>query len=222
MKNLHLQTRSTLIACLSVLSLALLGSGCATPRHRLADEGPSAKVVWVKGGARWVSGDNAGQLVRVGDVLGPGTLIQTANKAEVELFLRHGPATKGREKDTVRLRENSLLGIDALSATDTNDAVMRDTQLDLKAGRMYCVVQHTPAPSRYEVRLPQGIAGTRGSIYEMSAEGVIEVFSGLVVLAYVRPDGTITTQLIEAPQNFDARTGTLNSSSVPKRMAVSK
>ena len=105
--------------------------------------------------------------------------------------------------------ENTLLGIDKLTATQTGADVVTETQLDLKAGHIFGSVKKMSAASKYEVKIPNGVAGIRGTVYDISAEGVIKVLSGSVVLAYVGPDGTVVTQVIMGLQQFDARTGTL-------------
>jgi hypothetical protein len=53
------------------------------------------------------------------------------------------------------------------------------------------------------------VAGVRGTVYDISAEGLVKVLSGSVVLAYVAPDGTVTTQVIMGLQEFDAPKNTL-------------
>jgi hypothetical protein len=62
------------------------------------------------------------------------------------------------------------------------------------------------AASKYEVKIPNGVAGIRGTVFEITAEGVIKVASGVVVLAFVGADGNVSTQEINAGQEFDART----------------
>jgi hypothetical protein len=70
-------------------------------------------------------------------------------------------------------------------------------------------VKKMSAASKYEVKIPNGVAGIRGTVYDISAEGVVKVLSGSVVLAYVGPDGTVVTQLIMGLQEFDAPSNTL-------------
>jgi hypothetical protein len=60
------------------------------------------------------------------------------------------------------------------------------------------------------VTIPIGVVGIRGTVYDISADGVIKVRSGSAVLAYVGPGGTQKTQIIMALQQFDARTETLS------------
>jgi hypothetical protein len=72
------------------------------------------------------------------------------------------------------------------------------------------MTKKTSAASKYEVKIPNGVAGIRGCVWDISAEGLVKVFSGSVVLAYVGPDGTVVTQAIMGLQQFDARTGVLS------------
>jgi hypothetical protein len=55
--------------------------------------------------------------------------------------------------------------------------------------------------------LPNGVAGIRGTIYNLEASGVVQVLVGSVVLAYVGADGNVVTQVVMGGQQFDAKTG---------------
>jgi hypothetical protein len=191
----------------------------------------TATVVQIKGDARYKIGSNEWQPLKLGDVVKPGTLIQTAARAYVDLALGAGPskglvpgtrmlpsyqpATSGTayhpsaEQNVVRMWENTLLSIDKLTSTQTGADVVTETQLDLKAGHIFGVVKKMSAASKYEVKIPNGVAGIRGTTYDIAAEGVIKVLSGSVVLAYAGPNGAVLTQVIMGKQMFDARTGTL-------------
>jgi hypothetical protein len=182
-----------------------------------------AKVIRLKGAARYTTGNNNWQRLKVGDVVKPGTIIQTAAKSHVDLALGGGaapsspPATvemlsyrPSAEQNVVRIWENSLLGIDKLTSTRTGADVVTETQLDLKAGHIFGVVKKLSAASKYEVKIPNGVAGIRGTVYDISAEGVVKVYAGSVVLAYVGPSGSVVTQVVMPLQMFDARTGALS------------
>ena len=182
-----------------------------------------AKVVRLKGAARYATGSNAGQLLKVGDTIQPGSVIQTAEKSRVDLVLGEGAAPARPlggppamasyqptvEQNVVRMWENTLLGIDKLSVTQTGADEVTDTQLDLKAGHIFGMVKKMSAASKYEVKIPNGVAGIRGTIYDISAEGIVKVLSGSVVLAYVGADGAVATQVIMGLQEFDAPNNTL-------------
>src|ERR1035441_5183761 len=182
----------------------------------------AAKVVRVRGAARYSTGNNVWQPLKVGDVVKPGMVIQTAAKSSVDLALGDGSTPVVRpvpvempsymptaEQDMVRIWENTVLGVDKMTSTETGADVVTETQLDLKAGHIFGMVKKMSAASKYEVKIPNGVAGIRGTIYDISAEGLIKVLTGSVVLAYVGPDGTVVTQVIMGLQQFDARTGVL-------------
>jgi hypothetical protein len=115
------------------------------------------------------------------------------------------------QQDAVRISENTVLGIDKLTVAQTGADTVTETQLDLKAGSIFGTVKKLTGASKYEVKIPNGVAGIRGTIYQLTAEGIFRVLTGSAVLAYVGTDGTVVTQVVAAGQQFDARTGQLTS-----------
>jgi hypothetical protein len=181
-----------------------------------------AKVVRLKGDARYKIGNNDWQPLKLGDLVQPGTVIQTGARARVDILLGDASAPVIRpvtsemityqpmaEQNIVRLWENTLMGVDKLTGTKSGADVVTETQLDLKAGHISGSVKKMSAASKFEVKIPNGVAGIRGTIFDISAEGLIKVLSGSVVLVYVGPGGAQATQVIMGSQMFDARTGTL-------------
>ncbi len=190
----------------------------------------TAKVVRIKGSARYSTGNNVWLPLKVGASLKPGTIIQTAKTdAYVDLVLggsdipmpspvsaASASAKSGAsglsyqpssEQNVVRILEDSALAIDKLMLTQTGADVVSETQLDLQRGKILGNVKKMSAASKYEVKIPNGVAGIRGTVYYISADGVVKVFVGSVVLAYVGPDGTVVTQVVMGGQQFDAKTG---------------
>jgi len=188
----------------------------------------TAKVIRVGGAARYTTGNNIWQPLRAGTVIKPGTVIQTAAEkgSFVDLALGETSGSGGgmpgaapvtpsdtrsytpnAEQNVVRLYENTVLSIDKLTTMETGADTVSETQLDLQRGRLFGNVKKMSAASRYEVKLPNGVAGIRGTIYTLSADGVVQVLVGSVVLAYVGPDGNTVTQVVMGGQQFDARTG---------------
>jgi hypothetical protein len=214
------ETRS-LLNSLVVCGVAL--AMVSTLVAQTADE-TVAKVIRIKGNVRYKAANNDWLPLKGGDIVKPGTIIQTAAKSQVDFSLGSGSAPIARppssneglafqpniEQNIVRMWENTLMSIDKLTSTQTGADEVTDTQLDLKAGHIFGMVKKMSAGSKYEVKIPNGVAGIRGTVYDISAEGVIKVLSGSCVLAYVGPNGTIVTQLIGGQQEFDARTGTLS------------
>src|SRR5437667_6037880 len=126
-KSLMKNTQSMLkglIVC--GIALAMAGSLSA----QVAAPG-TAKVVRIKGNARYTTGNNVYLPLKVGAVLKPGTIVQTAANSFVDIVLGEGdfampvmgttaptpqvyqPAI---EQDIVRLYENTALGIDKLTS----------------------------------------------------------------------------------------------------------
>ncbi len=115
-----------------------------------------AEVRAIKGHALYaVSGGPAAEL-KAGTVLGGGTIIKTAAESTVDLFL-------GNSAGVVRITENSTLGLDKLLITNTGADTVIENQLNLPEGTMLFNVNKLSAASKYEVKLPNGVAGIRGT-----------------------------------------------------------
>lgn len=194
----------------------------------------SATVVRIKGSARYSEGGSWKNL-KVGDVLRPGTLVQTGldRGSYVDLVLSESGSsaaaapttlTGGRsgatsnkqplqsyvlqaEQNVVRLNENTALGIDKLTAMNTGADTVTETQLDLKQGRITGNVKKLSPASKYEIKLPNGVAGIRGTLFDITADGVVKVAVGSVVVAYYNANKELVTKIVNANEQFDARTG---------------
>lgn len=222
MKQNHNLLKS-LVGC--ALALALVSTATAQG----AMDG-AAKVVRVKGPARYTTGNNVWQPVRVGDVLRPGTVVQTSTEegSYVDLVLGDGNAAvpqpvtyrpgipdsmassaisfrPSSEQNVVRIWANSAMGIDKLSAMQTGAETVTETQLDLKQGRITGNVKKMSAASKYEVKLPNGVAGVRGTLFDIQAIGIVKVYVGSMVVAWVDPKTqNVTTQTVMGGQAYDA------------------
>ena len=210
-----------LVAC--GIALAMVSTLSAQSRES------GATVLRIKGSARYTLGNNIWQPLSAGQVLHPGTVIQTDRDAGsyVDLSLGEGGApliaasplastlpSKGgsinfkpsTQQNTVRVMENTVLGIDKLSVMETGADTVTDTQLDLKAGRIVGNVKKMSASSRYEIKLPNGVAGIRGTIYDITADGTIRVASGSVVISFVDSQGNVQTRSVMGGQEYNSRT----------------
>jgi len=190
----------------------------------------TAKVTRIKGAARYSTDGTTWKPLRVGQALPAGTVIQTAANSMVDLVL--GPEDTIRlapqvtenftvlppaevifqpitGPDTVRLYSDTTLAIDRLTSTTTGIDEVRETMLDLRAGAIFGKVKRMSAASRYEVKIPNGVAGIRGTVYHINAQGVVSVLVGTVVVSVVGQDGRVITQVISAGYQYDVRTGQL-------------
>ena len=213
-----------LVAC--GIALAMVSTLSAQSREA------GATVLRIKGTARYTLGNNIWQPLSVGQVLHPGSVVQTSRDAGSYVDLAFGESTgtviaptaatplaltapgKGgttsfkqtAQQNTVRVMENTVLGIDKLSVMETGADVVTDTQLDLKSGRVIGNVKKMSAASRYEIKLPNGVAGIRGTVYDISADGTVRVASGSVVVSFVDAQGNVQTRSVMGGQEYNSRT----------------
>lgn len=192
----------------------------------------SAKILRVKGSARYSTGNDVWQPIRVGTYLQPGSIIQTsADNSFVDVvvgvtpseappsaavFKPFAPSSYSgaisykptASENVFRIWENTTLGIDKLTMQDSGTGQITETMLDLKQGRITGVAKKISPASKFEIKLPKGVASIRGTTFELLAEGVVKCFTGSVMMAWVRePGANVVTQLVENHQKYDARTG---------------
>jgi FecR protein len=194
-----------------------------------------ATIVRIQGEARYSPGDGTWHPLLVGKILGVGTIIQTGHDGTVDMVLgktvempqaaqwpdRIGPApdvnVRGLidykpsvEQNMVRMTGDTMLAIDELTISDTGLDTVSDTELDLKQGRIFCSVKKLSAASEYLVKIPNGVAGVRGTLFEIDASGWCAVLKSSVLLALVGPDGATTTHLLGEGNQFDPQTGQIS------------
>lgn len=154
-----------------------------------APELNDAIVRGVRGSANYSTdrGSNWKDL-KVGTKLKQSSVIRTAPGASVDLFL-------GDNGPVVRVTENTTMGIDRLTVDRTGVEKIIETQLDLRSGRILGNVKHLAAASKYEVKTPQGVAGIRGTRYDISADGTVKIVDGNAVVVYVVGGRTSTANV---------------------------
>lgn len=225
---------SGLLVCGATLALVCNLSAQTTNR--------TAKVVRVQGTARYTlnNGTDWNDL-GVGTVLKDGALIQTDRKdgTFVDVVFGEGngaglvalagalgkPAAKGggghqhpANVDVVRLWKDTALGLDKLSETPTGAGIQTETQLDLRKGHITGNVKKMVAGSTYEIKYPKGVAGIRGSVYDMNLiEGIdngtvtvtciLDMLTGSAVLSFT-PVGSTTPITQTILPDFGYNTGT--------------
>lgn len=197
----------------------------------------TGKVVRVKGAARYSTGNNSWQPLKVGTILRSGSVVQTAADSYADIVLnedstanvfavstRPSAATptaaqpplgvaggrKAPEHDVIRVQSDSVLAIDKVSATDTGVDRVTDTELDLRTGSIFFSVKKQAAASRFEVKVPNGVAGIRGTTGLIFANGLIVCLTGSVVTAYTDPTGKVSTIVVPAGSQFDSSTGKIS------------
>lgn len=195
-------------------------------------ENRNAKVIGVKGDARYQVGGGSWQPLKAGDAVPPGSVVQTASGSMLDLLLdgtmepvlnsavggggyvlgsgriyNPPPAAPSQSGSIVRIQENTVLGIDKLTTVRTGADVVQDTQLDLKKGTIFGTTKRVTGASTYEIKLPNGVAAIRGTTYSVSTDGTVYVLSGSVFITTTKPDGTTTTMSVPAGSSYNPNTG---------------
>ena len=217
-----------IVMCATMLGLAVAGYA-QTP-------GPGvATVVRIEGEARYSSGDTNWHPLVVGKVLGVGAIIQTSHDGSVDMVLGKtiempqaqpvpdrislAPDSNVRglidfkpaiQQNMVRLTGDTVLEIDQLVVSDTGLDSVSSTELDLKHGRIYASVKKLSAASEYFIKIPNGVAGVRGTLFEIDAGGWCAVLKDSVVLALADPTGATSTYVINEGYQFEPLTGQIS------------
>src|SRR5262249_51055439 len=147
-----------------------------------------AKVSRIKGQARYKVGSGDWQPLKRDMSIGSGTIIETAPNSQVDLVMGGSEVPKpslnvgtmltyqpASSQNMVRIWDNTRMAIDTLTVTETGTDEVSETQLDLQAGHIFGSVKKMSAASRYEVKIPNGVAGIRGTTYDINVDGIIKV-----------------------------------------------
>jgi hypothetical protein len=104
------------------------------------------------------------------------------------------------EQNVVRLTGDTTLKIDKLTISDTGVDSVSDTELDLKHGRIFASVKKLSGASQYLIKVPNGIAGVRGTLLGLGSDDWCAVgkTSGKssVWFSFTGPDGNLITLVI--------------------------
>ncbi len=130
--------------------------------------------------------------LKVRQVLGPGATVKTGPGSIVDLFL-------GNSAGVLRMIENTTLALDKLTLTDTGADTVVEVQLNVPEGTILGNVQKLATASKYEIKVPNGVAGIRGTEYRISAGGYIVLLHGTLIFVYVAPGGNPVPYTLQAP-----------------------
>ncbi len=111
------------------------------------------------------------------------------------------------EQNVVRLSGGTTLKIDTLTISDTGIDSVSDTELDLQSGRIFASVKKLSPDSKYLVKIPNGIAGVRGTKFTLGADGSAGCIEHAVWLSEVGSGGVPTTVEVSQGTQYDPATG---------------
>jgi hypothetical protein len=224
-----------------LLAAAFCGVIFSVATNASAQSG-SATVVRVEGMVSYSLGDDQWVPLVAGKILPVGAVVRTDHNGVADIVLGKDinlpqNASQGRwqpsyiapapdsnvrgmmsyqpaaEQNVIRVTPNSMLGIDKLTVIDTGADTVSDTELDLKKGKIFASVKKLNGASQYLVKLPNGIAGVRGTQFSISDNGSTSVYhstGGGVVLSLVPSGGGAPqTSIVGAGFSYNPATGKL-------------
>jgi len=127
-----------------------------------ADDG-KAIVRKLVGTAKYSTGAGGWLPIKLNDHLSTGATIQVDAESQVDFFL-------GVNGPTLRVTADTTVALDNLSFQGGGEDVVIETKLNLSDGRILGSVKKLAAASKYEVKTPTGVAGIRGSEYDISTK----------------------------------------------------
>lgn len=136
--------------------------------------------------------------LKVGQLLPPGSTIKTEVGSSVDLFLG---TTAGR----LRVGEKSILKIEELSFTETGADTAAQIEVNLPDGEMYFDVNKMSKGSRYQIKMPTGVAGIRGTkgVFSFRPGGGLKppvvLLTGSVIFTHTPPGAPSGTYFMTAP-----------------------
>ena len=225
----HIQTLVLAAICGLVSMLAAAGAAAQSIQPGVVT------VVRIVGEARYSLGDGKWHPLVAGKILPAGAIIQTGHDATADIILGkkilmpQAEPTPDRvslaadsdvrgyvsykpsaEQNAVRLTSDTMLAIDKLTVSDTGVDTVSDTELDLRQGRIYCSVKKLSGASQYLIKIPNGIAGVRGTLFVIDASGECSVLKNSVVLSIIGANGKPVTVVVGEGTQFNPKTGQIS------------
>lgn len=187
----------TILAC--AVALAFLGATSLRSAENGRVEG-KAIVRAVHGNVEYQENGSWAPL-RPNKELNPGVKVRTGPDSFTDLSVNGFTST-------VRIQDNTTMVIPEMFRVGPGREADTDTTLDLQLGTVIGNVKKLSASSRYEIRTPHGVAGIRGTDFQVTV--VMETGGGYVV-TFTSVTGELTVSAVinpgEAPVVKVLRTG---------------
>jgi hypothetical protein len=222
---------------IQLLAVCGLMVACAVSAQAKNDIRPAAvTVVNVEGQARYSVDGHVWHPLVAGKILREGAVIETAAGSSCDLVLSGTPvafaentsspisasslavapdpqvrgymaAKPMAEQNVIRMSEDSMLAIDKLTVVNTGADTVSDTELDLRAGNIFASVKKMSASSQYIIKLPNGVAGIRGSSGSLSADGSARWLHGEIVISFLGSNGQPHVVVVHGGFEYNPKTG---------------
>ena len=125
-------------------------------------------------------------------VIQPGDLIQTATRSAVDLSL-------GEITGTVRLTESTTVVIEKLAFGDATSGANFEVLLSLRGGEVLGLSKPVPSGSRFEIKVPHGLAQVVEGRFRVDSSARLVVVQGKVLFAYIPASGEPAAHTLAAP-----------------------
>ena len=177
MKTLQNRIGSAALACALAITFLFAGSSsqAATDPNAVRT---TATVTGVTGKATVFQGGKSSK-VKKGMEVGVGATISTGLGTVTLNLGGHGIAI---------VQSRSTLTIEELSHKIVGGETQGRTKFDLKQGILLGNVKKTSAASNYEVKTAKGVAGIRGTTYEIHAVGIFKCGEGMYTVQLLVTD----------------------------------
>jgi hypothetical protein len=193
-------------------------------------------VVNVQGEARYSVDGHTWHPLVVGKILREGAVVETAAGSSCDMVLSgtpvpfaqntSDPATASAlsiapdpqergyvaarpmaQQNVIRMMPESMLAIDKLTVVNTGADSVSDTELDLRAGKIFTSVKKMSASSQYIIKLPNGVAGIRGSSGVIGADGSADWLHGEIVISFLGSNGQPHVVVVHGGFEYNPQTG---------------
>lgn len=151
-----------------------------------------AEVRGITGTATYSTAGGPGVPLKVGVILTAGATIKTGPESSVDLFM-------GNSAGVIRVAESTTLSLDKLALTDTGADTAVDIQINLPDGQMYFNVNKLSQASRYEIKVPNGVAGIRGTKGSGRSDSTWVLLEGTLIFVHSAANGKVTPHVLKAP-----------------------
>jgi hypothetical protein len=189
------------IQCVVACAIALALVGVATLRSAENGRTEGKAVVRAVHGNVEFQANGSWSPLKPNAELDPGVKIRTGPSSSTDLAVNGNTSV-------VRIQENTTMVIPEMFRVGPVRGEDTDTTLDLQLGTILGNVRKLSASSRYEIRTPHGVAGIRGTDFQVTV--VMEAGGGYVV-TFTSVTGQLTVSAVinpgEAPVVKVLRTG---------------
>lgn len=190
-----------------LIVVAALAAGFAGTALAQDETSLPSTIVRLNGPARCsTDGGKTWRMVKAGDALDSGAMIQTAKTSNLDLAL--GGRTESQPDALVSLAEDTLLRLDKVAKRRVagSPEAVDEILLELRTGAITGNTKKLTGASRYEITFAKGVAGLREGSYRLRANGELGVVTGKAFIALT--DGRPAKE-IDAGQQFNPATGTV-------------